>query len=372
MWDSNQLSQEIRFCRAQDGVQLAYAKTGDGPPLVKVGTWLTHLEYDWESPVWRPWLDGLSRFHTLYRYDPRGCGLSDWDVDTISLDALVNDLETIVDAAGLKQFALMGISQGGCIAITYAARHPERVTHLVIYGGYLYGPMRRARSAIEIEQTEVFSRLLKLAWAIDNPAYKQVLSTELLPEGTAEQIGWLNDLQRVSTSAENAVKLYKVYSQADVAELATTLRIRTLVLHANYDAAVPFADGRLLATHIADARFMPLDSKNHILLPTERAWGQFWREFYDFFGMSEAINPDHTPDETASDPAASIPQLTIREREILHLLAQGYRNDEIAQVLVLTPKTVRNYISHIYEKLNVTSRGEAIVLAREAGFDKHQ
>jgi DNA-binding CsgD family transcriptional regulator len=194
----------------------------------------------------------------------------------------------------------------------------------------------------------------------------------LLPEGTAEQMSWLNDLQRVSTSGENAARLHQVYAQVDVAELATSLRIPTLVLHAKHDVAVPFEDGRLFATHISDARFVPLDSKNHILLPTERAWGQFWREFYGFFGMSEASSQEHLPDDMVSDSTASIAQLTLREREILHLLAQGYRNEEIAQTLVLTPKTVRNYVSRIYDKLNVSSRGEVIVLARKAGFDLHQ
>jgi pimeloyl-ACP methyl ester carboxylesterase/DNA-binding CsgD family transcriptional regulator len=361
------MNQEIRFCATADNVRLAYARAGQGPPLVKVGTWLTHLEHDWNSPVWRPWLNGLCRHHTLYRYDPRGCGLSDWSVDTFTIDALVSDLETVVDAAGLKQFALIGMSQGGCIAILYAARHPERVTHLVIYGGYMQGDGRRTLSAIEVEERQVFKRLLRLAWAVNNPAYKQVLSTELLPEGTAEQIGWLNDLQRISTSAENAARLHEVYDQVDVIQLATILRAPTLVLHAKADVAVQFGEGRLIATHIADARFVPLDSKNHILLPTERAWTQFWREFYGFFGIDTA-DPERLPDDLVSDTSTSIAQLTVREREILHLLAQGYRNEDIARTLVLTPKTVRNYVSRIYEKLNVSSRGEAIVIARNAGF----
>jgi len=362
------MNQEIRFCVTRDNVRLAYARTGQGMPLVKVGTWLTHLEHDWNSPVWRPWLNGLCRHHPLYRYDPRGCGLSDWNVDTFSIDALVSDLEIVVDAAGLKQFALMGMSQGGCIAITYAARHPERVSHLVVYGGYVRGRSRRIKTELETEESEVFRKVLKLAWASDNPAYKQVLSTELLPEGTSEQIGWLNDLQRVSTSPENAVKLHRVSDEINMPELATRVRVTTLVLHAKRDVAVPFEEGRLIATHIADARFVPLDSKNHILLPTEPAWKQFWREFYGFFGISEASDPEHLRDDMVSHSSASITQLTLREREILDLLAQGYRNEDIARTLVLTPKTVRNYVSRIYDKLGVSSRGEAIVIARNAGF----
>lgn len=366
------MDQEIRFCVTQDGVRLAYAKTGQGHPLVRVGTWLTHIGHDLENPVWRPWLDSLSRFHTLYRYDPRGCGLSDWEVDQFSLDALVGDLETVVDAAGLEQFALMAMSQGGCVAVAYALRHPERVSHLVIYGGYLRGMARRNNTPLEMEESEVFRKLLKLSWASNHPTYKQVLSLELLPEGTPEQIGWLNDLQRVSTSPENAEKVQRVYEQVNILDEATNLRTSTLVLHPKHDAAVPFEEGRLIATHVAEARFVPLDSQNHILLSSEPAWTQLWREFYNFFGIEVLDDPPYLPVESVTHAPDSIAQLTLRERELLHLLAQGYRNDEIARTLVLTPKTVRNYISRVYEKLHVSSRGEAIVLAREAGFDKHQ
>ncbi|MCC6895476.1 MAG: alpha/beta fold hydrolase [Anaerolineae bacterium] len=365
------MAQEIRYCVTQDGVRLAYAKVGQGLPLVKIGTWLTHLGHDLDNPVWRPWLENLSRYHSLYRYDPRGCGLSDWAVDRFTLEDLVSDLETVVDAAGLEQFALMGISQGGWIAITYALRHPERVSHLIIYGGYLRGMARRNNTELEAEETEVYLRLLKLAWASENPTYKQLLSTELLPEGTPEQLGWINHLQHISTSAENVVKLQQVYNQIYIPELATNVRTPTLVLHPKHDAAVPFEEGRIIAVHMAEARFVPLDSKNHIILTTEPAWNQLWREFYHFFGFELPADQPEPPQPIANVPLA-IADLTLRERQILHLLAQGYRNDEIAQTLVITPKTVRNYISRIYEKLDVTSRGQAIVLAREAGFDTHQ
>lgn len=366
------MSQEIRFCVAQDGTRLAYAKSGQGPPLVRVGTWLTHLEHDWNSPLWRPWLDNFSRFHTLYRYDQRGCGLSDWDVDTISFDMLLSDLETIIDAAGLDQFALIGVSNGGSLAINYAVRHPERVSHLLIYGGYLRGMTQRSLDARKSEEMSVYMGLVKLAWSADNPAYQFILSTELLPAGTMEQIGWLNDLQRLSTSAENAVRLQQSYNPVNVTALASEVHCPTLILHAKHDAAVPFEEGRLCATHIPNARLVPIDSKNHLLLSSEPAWEQFWREFYQFLGISEAYVEPIAQAVSDSIPHVWLSQLTLREREILHLLANGQRNDEIAQALVLTPKTVRNYISHIYEKLDVTSRGEAIVMAREAGFDKHQ
>lgn len=366
------MNQEIRFCSAVDGVRLAYAKSGQGLPVVKVGTWLTHLEYDWDSPVWGPWLNNWSRFHTLFRYDPRGCGLSDWNVDNISLEALVSDLETVVDAAGIKQFGLVGMSQGGCIAVMYAARHPERITRLIVYGGYLMASGRKNLTPIEHEEKEVFKRLLRLAWAVDNPAYKQVLSTELLPDGTAEQIRWLNNLQRISTSAENALKLYEIYEQVNVKELALTVRTPTLVLHAKHDVAVPFAEGRLFATHLSNSRLVPLDSKNHILLPSERAWKQFWHEYYTFLGIKERINETTAEHHTLTDAMAYIALLTHREREILQLIVQGYRNEEIAEKLVLAPKTIRNYVSHIYEKLQVSSRGEVIALAHQAGLGNRQ
>jgi pimeloyl-ACP methyl ester carboxylesterase/DNA-binding CsgD family transcriptional regulator len=370
--EKSSLSQEIRFCVTQDGVRLAYAKSGQGPPLDRIGTWLTHLEYDWNSPLWRPWLDNFSRFHTLYRYDQRGCGLSDWDVDTISFDMLLSDLETVIDAAGLDQFALIGVSNGGSLALNYAVRHPEKVSHLLIYGGYMRGMAQRSSDASRSEEIAVHLGLVKYAWSADNPAYKFILSMELLPDATLEQISWLNDLQRLSTSADNAVRLQKAYNPVNVVALASNIDCPTLILHAKHDAAVPFEEGRLCATHIPNARLVPIDSKNHLLLSTEPAWEQFWREFYQFLGISEVhLEPiSQTPGVSASD--SWIAQLTLREREILHLLANGQRNDEIAQALVLTPKTVRNYISRIYEKLDVTSRGEAIVLAREAGFDKQQ
>ncbi len=370
------MSQEIRFCVTQDGVRLAYAKTGQGPPLVRVGTWLTHLEHDWNSPLWRPWLDNFSRFNTLYRYDPRGCGLSDWDVDTISFETLLSDLETVIDAAGLDQFSLIGISQGGCLALNYAVRHPERVSRLVIYGGYVRGMAQRHPNAPESEETSVYLGLIKLAWNSDNPAYKFILSTELLPAGTMEQIGWLNDLQHVSTSANNAVRHQQAFNHVNMTAVASAVQCPTLILHAKNDIGIPFEEGRVIATHVPDARLVPLDSKNHLLLTNEPAWEQFWREFYQFVGVSDTkLDPDALSIAATASASAThewLAQLTLREREILHLLANGQRNDEIAQALVLTPKTVRNYISRIYEKLNVTSRGEAIVMAREAGFDTQQ
>ena len=362
------MDQEIRFCSSVDGVRIAYAKVGKGPPIVRVGTFLTHLEYDWRSPVWRPWLDNFSRFHTLYRYDARGCGLSDWEVDDFSLEALMNDLEAVVDAAGLERFTLFGTSQGCGAGIWYAFRHPERVSRLIIYGGYLQGPQYSDPESIEYQEFKIGKEIYKLAWATDNPAYRQVFTTSLLPEGTSEQIKWLNDLQRLSTSPENATRLSDGYSHINVVKEASNLSIPTLILHARNDHMVGFEEGRKVAAHIPGALFVPLDSKNHILLPSENAWGQFWHHVYSFLHIPENLYRDQLQQASKSYLQTRFAELTLREREVLHLVAQGYRNDEIANALVLSPKTVRNYISRIFAKLDVSGRGEAIILAKNSGF----
>lgn len=362
------MNQEIRFCISADGVRLAYARAGKGPPIVRVGTFLTHLEYDWQSPVWRPWLDNFSRFHTLYRYDARGCGLSDWAAEDLSLEVLLNDLETVVDAAGLERFTLFGMSQGGGAAIWYAARHPDRVSRLIIYGGYLRGSRFGEPGSMEREEFELRKKLFKFAWATDNPAYRQVFTTRLLPEGTSEQIKWLNDLQRLSTSPENAVRLSDAYGSIDVFEEAAHLSVPALVLHAREDMTVGFEKGREVAARIPGAVFVPLNSRNHVLLSSEDAWSQFWHHVYRFLDVPEHLYREPLQHAATTSVLTRFAELSLRERDVLHLLAQGHRNDEIAAELVLTPKTVRNYISRIFAKLGVSSRGEAIVLAKNAGF----
>lgn len=362
------MNQEIYFCSTADGIRLAYARAGKGPPIVRVGTFLTHLEYDWQSPVWRPWLDNFSRFHTLYRYDVRGCGLSDQNADDFSLETLLGDLETVVDTAGLERFTLFGMSQGGGMAVWYAARHPERVSRLIVYGGYLQGSRFSDPTSIDYEEFEIRQKLFKLAWATDNPAYRQVFTTRLLPEGTPEQIKWLNDLQRLSTSPENAVRLSEAYSALNVFTEASTLSVPTLVLHARGDLTVNFEKGRKVAAQIPGTLFVPLDSKNHILLPSESAWSQFWQHVYRFLDIPEKSYRDQLQSAATSSILTRFAELSLRERDVLELVARGYRNDKIAATLVLSPKTVRNYVSRIFAKLNVSSRGEAIVLAKNAGF----
>ena len=293
------LEQHVRFCTADDGVRIAYGTSGTGPPLVKPANWLTHLEYDWESPVWRPWLHALSRDHTLVRYDERGSGLSDRDVPDLSFDAWVRDLETVVDAMGLERFPLLGVSQGCAVAIAYAVRHPERVSRLVLYGGYLQGTIQRARTPEELAQAEMLMLQLPLGWGQDNPAFRLFFAAKFLPEGTPEQTRWFSELQRITTTPEIAVRLRNTAGNINVTDLAPRIRVPTLVLHATGDAAVPFEQGRLIAARIPGARFVSLESRNHILLETEPAWGRFTDEVRRF--LAEDADPVVSPVRTAPD-----------------------------------------------------------------------
>lgn len=264
-------AQQISYCTTPDGVRIAYSSVGEGPPIVKAANWLNHLEFDWQSPVWRHWLHELTRGHRLIRYDERGNGLSDWSVADMSFDALVQDLETVVDAAGLDRFTLFGISQGCAFSIAYAVRHPERVERLILYGGYAQGWRKRGEPA-EIAAREAMLTLVREGWGQENPAFRQLFTSRYIPDGTAEEMQWWNDLQRISTSPENAVRLMKVLGTIDVTGLLSQIRVPTLVVHCCGDAGVPYAQGELLARSIPGAHFVTLDSRNHLVLEHEPAW----------------------------------------------------------------------------------------------------
>jgi len=270
-----ELRQEIRFCTAPDGVQLAYSMIGEGPPLMKTGNWMTHLEFDLESPIWRHLYRELARDHTLIRYDARGNGLSDRTVDEISLDASLRDLEAVVDAAGITRFALFGISQGCAVSIAYAVRNPERVSHLILYGGYAVGWNKRARSAAEKEEDAAMLTLLRVGWGKENPAFRQLFTSQFVPGGTKEQADWFNELQRITVSSETAARIVTASGEIDVTALLPQVRVPTLVLHARDDARVPFEAGRRMAAGIPGARFVALPGRNHLFLETEPAFGQF-------------------------------------------------------------------------------------------------
>jgi pimeloyl-ACP methyl ester carboxylesterase/DNA-binding winged helix-turn-helix (wHTH) protein len=268
------LQQEIHFCTASDGTRIAYALAGQGPPLVKAANWLNHLEYDWQSPIWSHLLRALAARYRLVRYDERGNGLSDWNVGDISFDAFVRDLESVVDGVGLNRFALLGISQGCAVSIAYAVKHPERVSHLVLYGGYARG--RRMRGSIEeIEQSNATITLMRLGWGQENPAFRHIFTSLFIPGGTVEQMKWFDDLQRVTTSTENAVRIRETMNGIDVTDLLERVSVPTLVVHCHGDAVVPFEEGRLMAARISGARFVALEGSNHLILPGEPALGRF-------------------------------------------------------------------------------------------------
>ena len=273
--------QEIQFCTTGNGVQLAYSRMGGGPPLVKTGNWMTHLEFDFETPIWRHLYRELSRDHTLIRYDARGNGLSDRDVGEISFETFVSDLETVVDAAGLDRFALFGISQGCAVSVAYAVRHPERVTRLVLLGGFVLGTMKRG-SAVEKEQAVAMLTLIRLGWGQENPAFRQLFTSQFIPGATKEQADWFNELQLISMSPDEAVRYRIATGDFDVSALLAQVSVPTLVMHARDDAVVPFDQGRRLAAGIPGARFVPLASRNHLILEDEPAFPRFLEEMRGF------------------------------------------------------------------------------------------
>lgn len=275
-------AQEIRFCATPDGVQLAYSMIGQGPPLMKTGNWMTHLEFDLESPIWRHLYRELAKDHTLVRYDARGNGLSDRTVAEISFDAFVRDLEAVVDAAALTRFALLGISQGCAVSIAYAVRHPRRVSHLILYGGFALGWNRRARSAAQKEEDNALLTLMRVGWGKENPAFRQLFTSQFVPGGTKEQADWFNELQRITVSADVAARIYETYGNADVTALLPRVSVPTLVLHTREDARVPFEAGRRMAAGIPGARFLALPGRNHLFLETEPAFGQFLKHTRTF------------------------------------------------------------------------------------------
>jgi pimeloyl-ACP methyl ester carboxylesterase/DNA-binding winged helix-turn-helix (wHTH) protein len=273
--------QKIQFCTASDGVRIAYADVGQGPLLVKTGNWLNHLEYDWQSPVWRPFFRAMTDRYRLIRYDARGNGLSDWNVDDISFEAFVRDLESVVEATGIERFALYGMSQGCAVSVAYAVRYPERVSHLILYGGLVRG--RRRRGPVEeLQQSDALLTLMRQGWGQDNPAFRQMFTSLFIPGGSPEQIDWYNDLQRVTTSPEIAARLRHAMDDIDISDLLPRVRVPTLVMHLRDDAVAPFEQGRQLAAGIKDARFVVLEGRNHVILESDPGWQRFHDEIADF------------------------------------------------------------------------------------------
>jgi len=279
--------QDVRFCMTPDGVQIAYAVVGSGPPLVKAPNWMNHLEYDWKSPVWRHLMRELTRDRTFIRFDQRGSGLSDRAPDDISFDKFVQDLETVVDAVDVERFPLLGISQGCAVAIAYAVRNPDKVTALILYGGYARGRRQRGSQA-EIEKADAFITMIRHGWGQDNPSTRQFFTSAFMPDATPDQVKWFNELQRVSTSAEVAARIQTVIQDLDVSDLLSQVQVPTLVLHVRNDAVAPFDEGRRLAASIPKARFVSLEGRNHMMLEDEPAWTRFVSEVQSFLSHVDA------------------------------------------------------------------------------------
>jgi pimeloyl-ACP methyl ester carboxylesterase/DNA-binding CsgD family transcriptional regulator len=349
-------TQEIRFCRAPDGTRIAYARHGQGPPLVIATCWLSHLQHDWQSPVWRHFLADLGRFVTIIRYDERGHGLSDWDATDHSLGARVSDLEAVIAHAGLDRFALMAMAQGGPVAIDYTTRHPERVTRLMFYGSYSAG--LRDPSAEELELSAAFEQMIKVGWARPDSAFRRVFTSMMIPDATEEQMRWLDELQRVSVSAEIAVLARRQRNVANVDHLLPLLDTPTLVLHSRRELMNDFEDGVFLASNIAGAKLVPLDSANHIVLAHEPAWQVFVDEVAAF------MEPDRQRDTRhhGIDVGAV---LSPRELDVLNRAADGQDNDAIAAALTLSTRTVERHLHNIYAKLDIHGKSaRAAAVAR--------
>jgi pimeloyl-ACP methyl ester carboxylesterase/DNA-binding CsgD family transcriptional regulator len=347
--------QDLRFTRSADGARLAYAVHGDGYPLVRAAHWLTNIESDWQSPVWRPMFDAYGSRYRFHRYDSRGCGLSDREATDVTLDLLVSDLEAVVDAAGLDRFALLGTSQGGAVSITYAARHPERVSHLVLLGAFVRGALVRARTADEIASINAQVTLVEVGWGQDHPAFLQLFTSQLFPNATPAQAHSLNELQKMSCSPAQASRIIAAYYNIDASEQCARVTTPTLVLHARGDLRIPFAiEGVYIASSIPGARLVPLETTSHNPLYPEPAFDRVIEEIEAFLPRTRA--------------AAAFPTLTRREHEILELIARGNDNAQIAAHLALSEKTVRNHITNVFDKIGAENRSQAIVRAREAGL----
>ena len=348
--------QHVRYVTASDGTRLAWAESGSGPLIVKAANWLTHLEYEWESPVWRHWIQFFSAQGRFVRYDERGCGLSNWQDGPVTLDQWYADLDAVIEAARPDApVTLLGISQGAPTCIRYALAHPDRVGRMILHGGYARG-WRRRRSPATTREYEAMLELMRVAWGKDNPAFRQVFTSRFIPGGSPEQLGWFNDLCLKTTSGEIAAALLELRSTVDITAELGSVTTPTLVLHSRNDAVASIEEGRLLAASIPAAEFVELDSRNHILLEHEPAWQRFCEAVLAF------LRPGESADRTV------FAALSARERQVLALMADGLSNADIAERLKISEKTVRNHASNLFDKLGVWSRAQAIVFARERGY----
>lgn len=355
MTQRTHIRETVKFCKAPDGVTLAYGKSGSGPPLVKCANWLTHLEHDRVSPMWAHWLEFFAQRSTLIRYDARGCGLSDRHCDKFSLDIWVEDLQAVVSANNLDRFPLLAVAQGVPVAIEYCARYPHKVSHLILHGGYARGHALRDDEWTP-QQHQLLEMLLKTGLDGQQAAFRQVFGAGFYPNGDKQHWQWIEEQARVSVGLQDALSIMNVFPHLDVRRRLADIDIPTLVLHCRHDAVSPIEEGRYVAANIQGARFAPLESVNHLLLKDEPAWTVFCSEIEDFLGDPA----------TSADQQLLLGSLTARERQVLQGVSQGLTNAAIADKLFLSEKTIRNHLSRIYAKLGVSSRAQAIILWHES------
>ena len=349
--------QRIHYATTTDGVRLAWADAGAGPPLVKAANWMTHLEDEWQSPVWQHWMRFFSEHFRFIRHDERGCGMSDSRTGNLSLDQWVADLDAVIGAAQpAEPVTLLGISQGAATCAMYAVRHPERVGRLILYGGYARGWAHRDATIGRTYRAMV--DLVRVGWGKENPTFRQLFTSRFIPGGTPEQLQWFNELCRKTTTGEIAANLLEARAEMDVRDSLGRITVPTLVMHARGDEVQPVEEGHLLAAGIPGAEFIELDSRNHILLEHEPAWQRFCEAVLEFTRRDRRV--------VGEDPAFRA--LSVRERQVLALIADGLSNAEIAGRLAISEKTARNHTSNVFDKLGVWSRAQAIVFARERGF----
>lgn len=345
-------SQQVRFARSADGVTIAYAVHGSGPPLVLNSCWLSHLEFDWSSPVWRHWMVELGRVATVVRYDERGFGMSDRDVTDFALDRRVDDLVAVVEHAGLERFALLAMAQGGPVAIRYAVEHPERVTRLICAETFPARFLPRSEDNELLEQA--FQAMIAAGWDRREPTFRRVFTQMMIPGASEEQMVWLDRLHQTSASARTAVEARRQRSTDDVLDLLPQVAVPTLVVHGRGDRMIRFENGRRLAAEIPGARFVPLESRNHILLQDEPAWPVFLREVAAFLAEDQDDGAPPGPGTAEDEGAHALGSLSDREAEVLRLVARGLDNHEIAGELVLSVRTVERHLQNVYLKLGVS------------------